>query len=336
MTATIFDVANRAGVSISTVSRVLHNKDRVHPDTRARVWEAVEALQYQANAFASGLAMQRTHMLGFVVPQINDPFFLEIVRGVEEQASAAGYSLLIASQPQQVGEHRYLQLFQRSYVDAMVLVAIDVSLPQVEQILARGVPVVLVQQDAGVRVPTVLADNYAGARALAEHLVSVHGYRRIAYIAGTNVTPDNAQRLQALRDVLAEHGVALAPEAVVQGDYLRGSGIRAMRQLLQHRPWPEAVFAANDQMASDAILAIREQGLSVPHDIAVVGFDDVPLASYVVPALTTVHQPVYELGVQAGRIALGMIGDETAVNHPVRVTLPTTLVVRNSCGCSGA
>lgn len=332
MASTIFDVANRAGVSISTVSRVLNGKDRVHPDTRARVWEAVRELSYQTNAFAHGLATQRTHMLGFVIPQINDPFFMEIVRGVEEQAAESGYSLLVASQPQQPGEHRYLQLFQRSYVDAMVLVSIDVSLPEVEQILDRGVPVVLVQQDIGGKVPTVVADNYGGARALAKHLVDLHGYRRIAYIAGTDITPDSALRLRALEAILKEHDLALDARYVVRGNYLRGSGRTAMRELLARQPWPEAVFAANDQMASDAILAIREQGLRVPEDIAVVGFDDVPLASYVVPTLTTVRQPIYEMGVEAGRIALRMI-DAGLAGEPHRVTLPTKLVVRNSCGC---
>jgi DNA-binding LacI/PurR family transcriptional regulator len=328
---TIFDVAKRAGVSIGTVSRVLNGRNRVHPETRERVLAAVRELNFQRNAFAQGLASRQTNMLGFVIPQVNDPFFFEIVRGVEDAASVKGYSLLIASQPRQANEHRYLQLFRRKHVDAMVLVAIDVRRPEIMQILEREVPVVLVQQDVGTGVPTFICDNYGGACALVEHLLD-HGYRRFAYIAGSDYTPDNAERLRGLRDTLAIHGLELASEFIAQGNYLRGSGHDAILPLLDLDDPPEAVFAANDQMASDALMAIHERGLRVPDDIALVGFDDIPLASYVSPPLTTVRQPAYELGLQATQAALSMIKEPGPI-EPLRVVLPTKLVLRRSCGC---
>lgn len=333
--ATIFDVAAQAGVSISTVSRVLNNRDRVHPETRERVLKAIRDLDYQANVLARGLANQQTNTLGLVIPQVNDAFFFQIVRGVEEATASTGYSLLIASQPRPASEHLYLDLFRRSHVDAMVLVAIDVYEREVQQIVKRGIPIVLVQLNIGKDIPSFLADNYGGARTLAEHLME-HGYRRLAYITGTNYTSDSQERLRALRDVLAEHDLELPEPYIVVGDYLRGSGYQAMLQLLDLPEPPEAVFAANDQMAIDAVMAIQARGLRVPQDIAVVGFDDIPMASYISPALTTVHQPVYELGWHAAQRALEMIRIGEAPHTlatPRVLLLPTSLVIRRSCGC---
>jgi DNA-binding LacI/PurR family transcriptional regulator len=336
MVATIFDVAKQAGVSIGTVSRVLNNRDRVHPETRERVLKAVRDLDYHANAIARGLANQQTNALGLVIPQVNDPYYFQILRGVEDAVTASDYSLLIISQPRPAPEHRYLSLFRRGNVDAMVLVAIDVIAQEVEEIAERGIPIVLVQQDVGKNIPTFLSDNYSGARALIEHLVHDHGYRRIAYITGTDYTSDSRERLRALRDVLSEQQLAIPAEYIVRGDYLTGSGFHAMNQLLDLAEPPEAVFAANDQMAIDAMMTIRQRGLRIPEDIAIVGFDDISMASYTTPALTTVHQPIYELGWHAAQKAFEMIrtGEEKPLMaSPRKLYLPTTLVIRHSCGC---
>jgi LacI family transcriptional regulator len=333
VSATIFDVAKLAGVSISTVSRVLNGRDRVHPQTRQRVQDVIRQLDYEQTAPARTLATRRSEMLGLVIPRVNDPYFYEIVRGVEDATSAAGYSLLIASQPRHQGTSRNLKPFRRRFVDGLVVVAIDVAAEEVHELLDRGVPLVLVQMTMGLEVPAYTVDNYGGARALVEHLLTEHAYRRFAYIAGSHYTPDSAQRLRALRDALAEHGLALPPGHVVQGDYLRGSGYKAMLDLLALNEWPDVVFAANDQMASDALLALRERNLRVPEDIAIVGFDDVHLASYVTPALTTVHQPIYELGFEAASAALRVAQQEKPI-EPTQTVFPTRLVVRQSCGCA--
>jgi DNA-binding LacI/PurR family transcriptional regulator len=336
MSATIFDVAKRAGVSIGTVSRVLNNRDRVHPSTRERVLKAIEELDFHSNALARGLASQQTDTLGLIIPQVNDPFYFQIVRGVEDAASEQSYSLLIASQPRAATEHRYNRLFRRGHVDAMVLMGIEARPQEVQQIIERGVPVVLIQQEIDKEIPTFTADNYSGAIAVSRHLVEDHNYRRIAFISGTHHTPDSRERLRGLRDVLREHGLEHPLQYVVQGDYLIGSGYKAMMQLLKLPERPDAVFAANDQMALDAIKAVRDFGLNVPNDIAIVGFDDVPLASYSSPELTTVHQPIYELGYQAAQMALNGIRGEQRQRSGVapRVLLPTRLVIRASCGCN--
>jgi DNA-binding LacI/PurR family transcriptional regulator len=336
MSATIFDVAKRAGVSIGTVSRVLNNRDRVHPRTRERVQKAIEELDFHSNALARGLASQQTDTLGLIIPQVNDPFYFQIVRGVEDAASKQGYSLLIASQPRTAAEPRYNRLFRRGHVDAMVLMGIDARPHEIQQIVERGVPIVFIQQEIDKEIPIFTADNYSGALAISRHLVEHHGYQKIAFISGTHHTPDSRERLRGLRDVLREHGLELPAHYIVQGDYLIGSGYTAMMQLLNLPACPDAVFAANDQMALDAIKAARDFGLKVPDDIAIVGFDDVPLASYSSPELTTVHQPIYELGYQAAQMALnGIRGDQRQRGGVApRVLLPTTLVIRASCGCS--
>lgn len=326
---TIDDVAKIARVSISTVSRVLNGRDRVHPQTRERVLQAVRDLQYQPSAFAQGLAKQRTQTLGFVIPNISDPFYLEIVRGVEETTTAAGFGLLVASQPRATRDYHSLQLFTQRRVDGLILVGIDLRWSGIDQIVKRGFPIVAVQQDTKAGLPSITVDNYGGARKLAEHLLQ-HGIRHFAYIAGSNYTPDNAARLAGLRDVLATHGLNLPDSNIAQGDYSAGSGYKAMLQLLDRPQLPEAVFAANDQMAADALLALRSRGLKVPEDLIVVGFDDLPLATYVSPPLTTVHQPTYEMGLLAAQQVLAAIRGETPLAH---IVLETKLVVRRSCGC---
>ena len=329
---TINEVAERARVSISTVSRVMNGLDRVHPATRQRVLEAIQSLNYQPSALAKGLATQQTRSLGFVIPTISDPFYLEIVRGVEEAAAAARHNLLVASQAVAPGVPPYTPLVNQRRVDAMVVVGIKIPEADLRRFALQELPVAFVQQDAGALVPSFLADNYGGAKALVGHLLAL-GHRRIAYIAGSDRTPDNAERLRGLRDALSSAGVVLPEPYIAFGTYLPGSGYEAMMKLLTLEPPPEAVFAANDQMAVDAIKAIWERGLNVPDDVAVVGFDDIPMAGYVTPPLTTVRQPTYELGFRAATSVLNSaLGATQEGGVPTRVVVPTELVIRRSCG----
>ena len=332
--ATIDEVAERARVSISTVSRVINGLDRVHPETRRRVLDAVQALNYQPSALAKGLATQQTRSLGFVIPTISDPFYLGIVRGVEEAAASVGHNLLVASQAVQPDEPCYKPLVNQRRVDAMVVVGIKIPDTDLRRFTRQGPPVAFVQQDAGELAASFLADNYGGAKTLAEHLLAL-GHRRFAYITGSDATPDSAERLRGLQDALLAAGSVLLETYIAQGTYLPGSGYEAMLRLLELEPHPEAVFAANDQMAVDAILASRERGLRVPEDIAVVGFDDVPMAGYVTPPLTTVRQPTYELGFRAASSVLDATNSVQASQKsqvPTRTVLPTELVIRRSCG----
>lgn len=321
---TIETVARLAGVSISTVSRVLNNRDRVNYRTRERVLRAIRDLKYQPSILARGLAKQKTHNLGFVIPHLSDPYYMGIVQGVEEVASEQGYGLLVWSRPQST-----LQFFSQQRVDGLVVVGTAFSKADLKVLSHKSFPVVVIQQDTSGGVPSFRVDNYAGARSMAEHLI-FHGYTRIGYIAGSDNTPDNADRHRGLSDVLQEQGLEAC--RLAKGDYTYESGYRAAEELLNLDPRPQAIFAANDQMASAALLAAQNRGLLVPEDLAVVGFDDIPQSAYSSPPLTTVRQPTRDLGYLATRTLLSLIeGADKA--RPQRVELPVELIVRRSCGC---
>ncbi len=307
----------------------MNGLDRVHPETRRRVLEVVEAHRYEPSAFARGLAIQRTHTLGFVIPTLSDPFYLGIVRGVEEGAAAERYGLLVVSQFSSVDDRRVLELFTQKRVDGLVIVGVAVPPEVVAQLRAQGFPLALLQQRA--EGATFVVDNYGGAVQVTEHLLGL-GRRRIAYIAGSDSTLDNAERFRGFRDALQRAGVPFMLELFAQGNFFQGSGRAAVEELLARRVPFDAVFAANDQMAIDALTALREHGLKVPDDVAVVGFDDIPLAQYVMPPLTTVRQPAYELGFRATRAVLAALRGEAL---PEQVVLPAELVVRASCGANG-
>lgn len=322
---TIAEVAKRAGVSISTVSRVMNGLDRVHPQTRERVLDVIQTLRYQPSAFARGLATQQTHTIGFVIPTISDPFYLNIVRGLEEGAAAESYSLLVVSQTSKADERRMLELFTQKRVDGLVVVGAMMPQAVLAQLQAQGFPVVLLQQGEQA---TFAVDNYNGATLVTEHLLAL-GYQEFAYLAGSDDTPDNAERFRGFCDTLVRAGVAFNPQLFAQGNFSQGSGSGAVTELLNRKLPFEAIFAANDQMAIDAILTLRKHGLRVPADVAVAGFDDIPLARYIVPPLTTVRQPAYELGFRGAQAVVSALRGEPL---PEGVVLPVELVVRESCG----
>ena len=322
---TITEVAKRAGVSVSTVSRVMNGLDRVHPETRSRVMDVIQTLHYQPSAFARGLAIQQTRTIGFVIPTISDPFYLSIVRGVEEKAAAEDYSLLVVSQLSGAANGRVLELFTQKRVDGLVIVGTTVPQEILVQLQTQNFPVVLLQQQTE---RTISVDNYGGATLVTDHLIGL-GYRTLAYIAGHDDTPDNAERFRGFQDSLVRAGVTFNPQLFVQGNFLQGSGSGAATELLSRDIPFDAVFAANDQMAIDAVLTLRERGLRVPEDVGVVGFDDIPLARYVLPPLTTVRQPAYELGFRGVQAVLDALRGEPLPNG---VVLPVELVVRESCG----
>ncbi len=328
--ATIDDVAARAGVSISTVSRVLNRRDRVHPGTRARVEAAMHALRYRPSALARGLALRRCQTIGLLAPNITDPFFVEMVRGVEQAAADAGYGLLIARQLHPTEEQQYLSLFTNSCVDGVVLVAIGVRRRYLDRLVEEHLPFAVIQQDLGMDAPTFISDNYNGARAMGEHLVG-HGFRRIAFIAGSDDTPDSADRLRGLSDVLQASGQTLDDVLLMRGDFGHASGYRAATQLLDLPRPPDAIFAANDQMAVGAIEAARDRGMRIPEQLAVVGFDDTDLSRYISPRLTTVRQPLRDMGRLATEAVIKSLEKQVA---PRCTIMPTELVVRESCGCA--
>jgi len=332
--ATIYDVAKAAKVSLATVSAVVNGSAYVSPGLTTRVTAAIHKLGYQPNLLARGLAKHRTHTIGMVVPNIANPFWPEVVRGVEDAAHAAGFTLLLASSDDdREKEALYLRLFLAKRVDGLLLTKAAGPLdPDVSAVLrTTRTPVVqLMRSSTALGGDKVVIDERTGSYDGVAHLLQL-GYRRIAMINGLENVSTSAQRLDGYRDALAKSHVPFDPALVVQGDFRVESGYTGGMQLLSQGP--DAFFIANYLMAVGFMRALRERGLRCPEDIAIVTCDDHPWLDSFHPRLTTVNLPKYELG-QAGARTLVERLEPGAVppKRPRLITLKTTLCRRESCG----
>jgi LacI family transcriptional regulator len=293
--ATIRDVARRAQVSVASVSRVLNRLDNVSEETRERVAEAVRELGYVPHAGARSLSLARTNAIGVVLPDFHGEFFSEIVRGMDREASRRGYMLLLSNVHSGSEQSANAMRAMRGRVDGLIVLAPHLSEDELAAALPGGTPAVLINtRDTVGGHPGVRLDNPAGARAVAEHLVAL-GHKRIVHIAGASGNIEAQERADAFRSAIeARDGVSVE---LVQGDFSEESGEAAIEALLRSGQQFDAVFAANDMMAIGALQALRKAGLRVPEDVAVVGFDDVPLARHL--GLTTVRVRIAELGERA-------------------------------------
>jgi LacI family repressor for deo operon, udp, cdd, tsx, nupC, and nupG len=281
------DIARIAGVSVSTVSRALAGSPRVTGGTRARIEAAVRETGYVVNQVAQGLRLQRSRQLLVLLPTIANPFFAEIIQGVEEEAAGAGYGVLVGSTENEPAREAALarQLLTGG-VDGLVLLTGRIPAGLAEQ-AAAGQIVAVSETIPGSRLPIVAIDNEAAAAAAVAHLLGL-GHRRIGHIGGPPGNVLTAQRARGWRKALARGGIEEPP---VFGDFTMASGEVAMAALLARAPRPTAVFCANDEMAIGAMKAARAAGLRVPHDLSLVGFDDISFAAFADPPLTTIRQP---------------------------------------------
>lgn len=333
MRPTIRTVAAKAGVSIATVSRFLNGNARINAETETRVREAIEDLGYLPNASARGLATNTTRTIALIFPKLSGPFFSELIRGAETEASAAGYHLLIYGVAGgAVGEENRTLGLLTTKVDGLILASQGVQQNNLWNLQRQATPVVLLgAEPVGVIGDSIRPDNAGGAARIVTHLLE-HGYRRIALIQGPETQTHANDRARGYCDALRAHGLPCTPELMIPGAFDERSGYAAMQQLLQQQPQPEAVFAANDQMAIGAMAAIYESGLRIPEDIALAGFDDIEPARYLRPPLTTVHQDIVGQGQLAVRMLLARVqGSEAPAETRV---IPTELVIRRSCGCA--
>jgi len=333
MRPTIYTVAEEAGVSIATVSRVLNGNARVSEETRARVSRAMATLNYQPNASARGLAANTTGTLALVFPALSGPFFSTLIQGAETEACESGYHLLIyGTSGDTLGTENQTLGLLASKVDGMILATESVSHCYLQELRDQAVPIVMLGgAPSDIVVDSISPDNVEGAANMVAHLIG-HGYRRIAMIRGPETQSHASDREIGYQKALRDHGLLFHPELVIAGAFDERSGYVAMLRLLQQVPIPEAVFAANDQMAIGAMAAIRENGLRVPEDIALAGFDDIETARYVQPPLTTVHQDIYGQGQLAVRMLVARVNEADAAIENREI--PTKLVIRQSCGCN--
>jgi len=293
--ATIRDVARRAEVSVASVSRVLNRLDNVSDRTRERVVAAVAELGYVPHAGARSLSLARTGAIGVVLPNLHGEFFSEIVRGMDRIATERGYLLLLSNMHTHSGEAEAVLKAMRGRVDGLIVMAPHLEDEQFAKALPGGTPAVLVNTHTTIAGrPGIRLDNSAGARAVTDHLVAI-GRRRIVHIAGPVGNIDAEERAAAFRDALAAHPDI--ESEIVQGNFYEESGADAVSALIAGQHGFDAIFAANDMMAIGALAALRDKGIKVPDDVAVAGFDDVPLASHL--RLTTVRVRIAELGERA-------------------------------------
>lgn len=331
---TLEDIAKKAGVSRSTVSRVVNDHPYVREDVRQRVLEVIRSTGYHPNAAARTLASQRSWMLGLVVPKniisfFTDPYFPQFIQGTTQACSEYDYTLSLFLMGEEESEDIiFSRVSRRGYLDGILVQSGQFGEHLIKRLVTSSMPLVIIGRPFHTDgVSFIDVDNIDASCNAVNHLLRL-GYERIGIISGPANSTVGIDRKEGYRLALASHGRSLQEDLIAEGDFSEGSGYHAMQQLLPAKP--DAIFAASDIMAVGAMRAAREAGLEIPKDLAFVGFDDLPLAETHEPALTTVRQPVHKTGYKAVEILNELI--ENGIEPARRITMSTELIVRESCG----
>lgn len=329
--STIKDIARQTGFSVSVVSRALNNKYGVKDETRLLITNAAKELKYYPHAAARSLVTRRTETIGVMMADISEPFYSQIIKGMELSASKTGYTLLFSNSYESLEQRHVVQrLIESGRVDGLIIIGSNIKEKNfVLHLLEREIQFVLIERNfSDPRVNCIWVDNVEGAFRAVNYLIE-KGHRRIAHISGNLNYQTALDRLEGYKKALQTAGLPFIEELITTGKFIWQDGYRAMKELLCYQPTCTAVFAANDTMAYGALQAIDEAGLTVPGDIAVVGFDDLEFSHLTSPPLTTIHQPRYEMGEQAVKILVELLnGDQdcTGIKH----CLIPELVIRRS------
>jgi DNA-binding LacI/PurR family transcriptional regulator len=324
-------VAELAGVSTATVSRVLNNYPHIRDDVRRTVLDAIAELEYKPNRVAQRLRATSSRLIGIVVTDISNPFFNTIMASIEGEFFNHGFSVLMsntAADPQK--ELGYLSMMENEGVAGLVIAPTSENVDRVAELAEAGLPIVVIDRRmTSGKVDMVLADNVAGAQTAVEHLIAL-GHTRVGHIGGPVHLTSGRERYQGYQQAMDNAGLAISPNLVRLGNHLYESGYSCALDLLDSADPPTALFIANNMMTLGALNAIHDRGRRIPHDIAIVGFDDMPWSTSLNPPLTAVAQPTLEIGYRAASMLLERI--EQPDLSPRMEVLPTTLVVRASCG----
>lgn len=342
--ATISDVAKRARVSPVTVSRVLNGAQNVSPDTRAKVEEAIQELGYLPNLAARSLRSRQTRTLALLVPDITNAFWTTVARGVEDAAQGGGYSVLLCNTDESpTKQANYLRVVLQQRVDGVIIAPYDADVNNLSQLRDLHIPTVVIDRRIdGWEVDTVASDSVAGARTMVQHLISL-GHRQIAIISGPVSASTAEDRVAGACLALYQAGLAIDSRLIRWGVFRRVSGYKLTQAMFAEGLQPSAIFATNNLMAMGVLEAIRDHGLRVPQDVALVSFDDLPDVASFLPFMTVVSQPAYDMGMNAAQLLLSRINvgidHRAGIDHrvdgslpPRHVTLPTRLIMRQSCG----
>ncbi|MBP1964392.1 LacI family DNA-binding transcriptional regulator [Paenibacillus aceris] len=329
MKPTIYDVAQAAGVSIATVSKVINATGRISDKTRKHVHSVMEQLKYQPSMVASALTGKSTYTIGLTLPDLANPFFAEIARSVEDRGHEHGFSVFICSTDNDPDkEVKYLSLLMQKRVDGMISATRIQNDHFLKKLIQQNIPIALITGEMPtLAVDTVMVDDYLGGFQAGNHLVEL-GHRQIAILVEDMDNMSNRERIRGCKQALGNAGLQVEEHLIATGGFTVETGQKAMLQLLQLEDRPSAVFACNDLLAIGAIRAAREAGMQLPNDLSVVGFDNTILATLIDPPLTTIAQPIQEIGRRAVDLLVQEIKGEKVLKQ--RVVLLPELVLRNS------
>ncbi len=329
----IKEVARQASVSIATVSRVLNDSDAVTSGTKEKVLAVINELDYKPNAIGRALVTQRTNLLGVILPDVHSEFFSELIRGIDKAARDHHYHIIVSSTHSDKKEiASMLAVMQGGRVDGLIIMSPHLDTGEVAKHFSSNSKLIFINSYInGSNYDSVVIDNFGGAYQMVKHLIG-HGHTKIAILKGEENNYDAQERYRGFQQALKEHGISRSPDFELQGDFTEESGYEMMMKVLRLKSKPTAVFGANDSMALGALRALHEKDIIVPGEIALAGFDDVPSARYVLPSLTSVHVPIYEMGTIAVEYLLSGMRTGNGAERKRRV-LQTSVVARESCGC---
>lgn len=331
MGITIKDIARLAGVSIATVSKIRNNKDdSISQGTRERVLKIMEENNYVPNVMARSLVTKKTQTIGLVIPDIRNPFFPELARGAEDKANEEGYNIIFCNTDDDLNkEEKYINMLMEKMVDGIIFTAASRRNGCFESLKKITIPIILVDRDIdfdGVK-GKITVDNLSGAYEGMKHLLNC-GYRKIPFLSGPLSNRSSLDRLEGYKRALGEFGVDFKEEYILEGEYDSDWGYDGVKQILKDITAFDAIFCGSDVIAIGAIKSLKEQGIKVPMDVGILGFDDIYMAKLVNPELTTIKQPNYEMGYKAVEMLIDVLEKKT--QHNEHLILDTKLIIRNS------
>jgi Transcriptional regulators len=330
----IKEIAKKAGVSVATVSRVLNHPESVAPDTKERIRNVMEESDYTPNWFARGLNFNKTDTIGLLLPNILNPSYMEVAKGVEDVAHQKEYTTLLCNAENAVEkERKYVDSLLKRRVDGIVLVSSLLENEDVEGIRKQGIPVVLIGENKGdvKDVPIVRIDCESAAHKAVNHLIDI-GYKEIAIIYGATPERENKRKIEGYKQALAEAGITEREEYIQEASNTIEGGYIAAKRLIDLKSRPRAIFTSSDLLAFGAIDAMKDHGIKVPEEIAFVGFDNIRMSNLIDPKLTTVEKPMHKMGVVGARLLFDIIESKEDDSGNREILLQSKLKIRKSCG----
>lgn len=328
---TITDVANKAGVSSTTVSYVISGKRYVSDTLKEQVFKAMKEIGYKPNNLARSLRLGKSDTIGLVIPDSSNLFFAEIAKHIEDLGFKNGYTVFLCNSDDMIEKQReYIEVLIAKQVDGIVFISVSNDEDTINNLNSAGIPFVIVdREEDDATTDIILVDNYLGGYIATSYLISL-GHKKIGTITGPSPVNPSSYRYQGYLKALKDHEIKFRKEYVTTGDFRFMSGFIAMEKLLKLQQSPSAVFVQNDMMVLGAYRAINKLGLRVPEDISIVGYDNSPIAEIMTPSLTTIAQPIYEIAKSTINILLGRIKGNKD-DFPARITLKPEIIVRDSC-----